>query len=79
MAYRIGVIGLGIMGNRMLDRLAQHADFEAAAGWDPNAEAGARTRKAHPSLVLETSADAYFPVQRHAVILAHGQHSTHHL
>ena len=58
MAYRIGVIGLGIMGNRMLDRLAQHPDLEATAGWDPSPEAGARTKKAHPSLALETSAEA---------------------
>lgn len=58
MVYRIGVIGLGIMGNRMLDRLAQHPDLEAAAGWDPSADARERTKKAHPTLAPDASAEA---------------------
>lgn len=57
MAYRVGVIGLGIMGNRMLDRLVQHPDLEATAGWDPSADARERTRKAHPALAIEASAE----------------------
>ncbi len=58
MAYRVGIIGLGIMGNRMLDRLAQHPDLEATAGWDPSRNAVAATRKAHASLAIEASAEA---------------------
>ena len=58
MAYRVGVIGLGIMGNRMLDRLAQHPDLEATAGWDPSQAASEATRKAHPGLAIEASAEA---------------------
>lgn len=58
MAYRVGVIGLGIMGNRMLDRLAQHPDLEATAGWDPSQAASEATRKAHPGLTIEASAEA---------------------
>ena len=57
MAYRVGVIGLGIMGNRMLDRLAQHPDLEATAGWDPSKAAIEATRKAHPGLAIEASAE----------------------
>jgi predicted dehydrogenase len=58
MVHRIGVVGLGIMGNRMLDRLAQHPDLEAVAGWDPSADAAARARSAHPSLAIEASAES---------------------
>lgn len=58
MVFRVGVIGLGIMGNRMLDRLAQHPDLEASAGWDPSPEACARTRSIHPNLAIEASAEA---------------------
>lgn len=58
MAYRVGVIGLGIMGNRMLDRIAQHPDLEAPAGWDPGAEAAAQTKAKHKDLAIEASAEA---------------------
>ena len=58
MAYRVGVIGLGIMGNRMLDRLKQHPDLEAVAGWDPSAEAGKKAQAAHPKMAVEASAEA---------------------
>ena len=57
-AYRVGVIGLGIMGNRMLDRLRQHPDLEAVAGWDPSAEAGRKSQATHPKMALEASAEA---------------------
>lgn len=58
MAYRVGVIGLGIMGNRMLDRIAQHPDLETTVGWDPSAEAASRTKASHPKLALASSAEA---------------------
>jgi predicted dehydrogenase len=42
MAHRIGIIGFGIMGERMLRHMRQHPNFRVVAAWDPAAEAGAR-------------------------------------
>lgn len=42
MAHRIGIIGLGVMGERMLRNLAQHPSFSVVAAWDPAAEAAAK-------------------------------------
>jgi len=36
MAHRIGIIGLGVMGERMLRLLSQHPSFSVAAAWDPD-------------------------------------------
>ena len=58
MVLRVGVIGLGIMGNRMLDRLAAHPDFAAVVGWDPNPEACARTLSIFPALTMLDSAES---------------------
>lgn len=46
----IGVIGLGVMGQRMLARLAEHARLDAAAAWDPSARAVAETRALVPAI-----------------------------
>jgi predicted dehydrogenase len=35
MAHRIGIIGLGVMGERMLRNMAKHAGFAVVAAWDP--------------------------------------------
>ena len=40
MVHRIGIIGLGIMGQRMLGTLQGHAGFIVASAWD----AGRRKR-----------------------------------
>jgi predicted dehydrogenase len=42
MAHRIGIIGLGVMGERLLRRLTQHPSFRVVAAWDPAAEASTR-------------------------------------
>ena len=54
----IGIIGLGIMGSRMLALFEAHEGFHVAAAWDPGAEACARTRSAHPGVALLSSAAA---------------------
>jgi predicted dehydrogenase len=35
MAHRIGIIGLGVMGERMLRNMAKHGGFAVVAAWDP--------------------------------------------
>jgi predicted dehydrogenase len=39
MAHGIALIGLGIMGRRMIGRLVQHGGFRIVALWDPSREA----------------------------------------
>lgn len=39
MAHKTGIIGLGIMGRRMLEHMARHPEFTPTALWDPSADA----------------------------------------
>ena len=36
MTYKVGFIGLGIMGQRMADGMLRHPDFDVVVGWDLN-------------------------------------------
>jgi predicted dehydrogenase len=54
----IGVIGLGVMGQRMLARLAQHDRLQAVVAWDADPAARARARQAHPALRFADDAQA---------------------
>lgn len=49
---KVAFIGLGIMAHRMLTNMTAHGGFTLAGGWDPNAEAVARTRAAFPALPI---------------------------
>jgi predicted dehydrogenase len=42
MAHGIGIIGLGIMGERMLRNMKKHRGFAVVAAWDPDADAARR-------------------------------------
>ena len=42
MAHGIGIIGLGIMGERMLRYVRRHPDFRVPAAWDPADESAAK-------------------------------------
>jgi predicted dehydrogenase len=42
MAHGIGIIGLGIMGERMLRTMREHPNFAVAAAWDPDDDDDAR-------------------------------------
>ena len=48
MAHGIALIGLGIMGRRMIGRLTQHGGFRITALWDPSADACAAAAREAP-------------------------------
>jgi len=52
----VGVIGLGVMGQRMLARLAGHARLQACWVWDERPEALAQTLATYPQLRAADSA-----------------------
>ncbi len=54
----VGIIGLGVMGQRMLARLARHARLRATHVWDADPQAVARTLATHPQLKPAPSAEA---------------------
>lgn len=58
MAHRTAIIGLGIMGRRLLDNLVFHPGFEPVALWDPSAESCAKAREVAPEVPVVDSADA---------------------
>jgi predicted dehydrogenase len=47
-AHRIGIIGLGFMGEWMLRRAGRHPDLAVVAGWDPAPHAAATLRSLLP-------------------------------
>ncbi len=58
MVHRIGIIGLGIMGQRMLGNLKSHAGFAVSAAWDAAPQAMASLREAHPDIAPASAAAA---------------------
>lgn len=54
----IGVIGLGVMGQRMLARLAGHARLRVTRVWDENPEVLAQALSHYPLLRAASSAEA---------------------
>ncbi|WP_295521118.1 Gfo/Idh/MocA family oxidoreductase [Limnohabitans sp. Rim8] len=58
MTHRMAIIGLGIMGRRMLENALQHPAFELIGAWDPSSESVAKTQAAHPGAPFSASADA---------------------
>lgn len=58
MKNRIALIGLGIMGRRMLANVIEHAAFEVSAAWDPSPVSVARAREIEPALRLAADANS---------------------
>ncbi len=56
--FNVGIIGLGVMGQRMLARLDGHARLRATQVWDDDPQAVARTLTAYPQLTAAANADA---------------------
>jgi len=58
MAHKTAIIGLGIMGRRMLDNLLVHPEFEVSGIWDPSDASLAKAREIAPDAPVATSAEA---------------------
>ncbi len=58
MAVKTAIVGLGIMGRRMLEHMVRHEGYEPVAMWDPNPEACAEALLLAPDAVIATSAEA---------------------
>lgn len=52
---QLGIIGLGVMGQRMLARMAEHPRVRAVVAWDPNPQVVAEVRKSYPDLRIAAS------------------------
>ena len=48
MAVKTALIGLGIMGRRMLEHMVRHNGYEPIALWDPDPEACAQAVRTGP-------------------------------
>ena len=52
MTHGIALVGLGVMGRRMIGRLIQHDGFRITAIWDPSAEACAAAAREAPGAAI---------------------------
>ena len=57
MAIKVTIIGLGIMGRRMLEHMNLHAAFQPSAFWDPDPAACSAAKQMSPDTRLASSAD----------------------
>ncbi|PUE48041.1 oxidoreductase [Limnohabitans sp. 2KL-1] len=58
MKHSIAIIGLGIMGRRMLENTLLHPAFEVCGVWDPSPVSVAKTLEAMPDVPVAQSAQA---------------------
>ena len=56
--YSIGVIGLGIMGRRMIANVIKHFRLAISGAWDPDSRACADAAAETPDLAIMADADA---------------------
>ena len=56
MPHIVGIIGLGIMGSRMLESIMQHPEFDVRYAWDLSASQSESTRSRHPDIQITQSA-----------------------
>ena len=69
MKHKFAIIGLGIMGRRMLENVLRHPQLEVCGLWEPAAESVAKTRFILPNAPLAQSAQAAMH-EAHVVYLA---------
>ncbi|MDG3043083.1 Gfo/Idh/MocA family protein [Roseicyclus marinus] len=58
MTVKTTIIGLGIMGRRMLDHMLRHPGYEVTAIWDPDPQSCKDALALAPGLSIATSAEA---------------------
>ena len=58
MKHKFAIIGLGIMGRRMLENVLHHPEFEVSGLWDPSADAVAKAKAILPNAPILQSAQA---------------------
>ncbi|WP_417728893.1 Gfo/Idh/MocA family protein [Roseovarius sp.] len=56
--FRVGIIGLGVIGRRMLDNMPAQGRLVVAAGWDSDKTVCEMAQKEYPWLSLAASAEA---------------------
>lgn len=56
--YKVGIIGLGIIGRRMLENMPRNGRLEVAAGWDLDPGAAEAAKRDFPWLNVAADADA---------------------
>jgi len=54
--YNAAIIGLGIMGGRMIGQMAAHASFGFSGAWDPSDEACSAAQSIVPGLIIAADA-----------------------
>ncbi len=69
MKHKFAIIGLGIMGRRMLDNVMRHPQFEVCGLWDPSTDSVDKTRFIWPSAPIAENAQAAMH-DAHVVYLA---------
>jgi 1,5-anhydro-D-fructose reductase (1,5-anhydro-D-mannitol-forming) len=57
MPYKVSVIGLGVMGQRMLASMAVNRHFTVSSAWDPDSGARERTHAQYPEIRMANSAE----------------------
>lgn len=57
MTHKFAIIGLGIMGRRMLENALQHPLFDVSGVWDPSGAALEKTRKLLPQAPIASTAE----------------------
>jgi len=66
-----GIIGLGVMGQRMLARIAERSRTRALAVWDPDAGVLAATKERYPAVtVAQTPAEVIGTPELHCLYVA---------
>ena len=59
MSHPVTIIGLGVMGQRMLNNMARYPGFTAVSAWDPDPAACEATSGRYPALrIAATAAEA---------------------